>query len=743
MIKNINRIFMFAFLALFLTACKSVTVENPTSDTVYTDAPEIRLTFPKGRPDPLEVTLNGSDITALLNVTEEGATASPEAIASLLTNGVNLLKIVKPSTPTVSFTFDNAGPSIHITEVIEGPTLSVSGYVEDASGITSVTANGNPLTLEEGNRFTAQVPDSSTIEFIAEDSLGYQSTQRYARPSETMTNAMAMRINSDGMGFIVEELENFIEGGDIGAIMRSFNPLQTITILTADYTIYVDDATINRAFLNMDIINSQGSLNTSGDLDNIWARFHVDVDGWILNYTINGELTLDHIGFAGNANVSASNGNVQVGVQNLTLDLDKIRTDIALFPDFLLTPFLELFEGLFENIFASQIEALIPEKLSAFLDAFPDSLVLDLNGNLIKPLILPQQIVSPNNGINIDLDAHISAVTSNGPNALGSAFVDSGTLPAVTTVTPSGDEKHVGVVLSENVINQALVAATESGVLNFEYTNTEIPQPGDIDPNGGDVRVRVVPTTAPIIDLISAQEEGLGRLIFHDFYLAFEIYNEGEANWTKYLGSTLDIDVRADLGITADNTIAIDVVGLPQIVIREIDNDSAIVFDEATAQTLFNEFLPVVLPVIMNAVGAIPLPSFKGYGFSVGDLWVMDNEGYFTAIAGDLVKVAVTATAPRPVTYAQIGNMIASRTLLGSPVIDDEVVTIDVSSDNPSDGDVHYRYSVDGAPYGLWKRRDNIKLYGLRTGSHDVSICSRTALLKENAECESVSFDVN
>lgn len=740
------RILTLAFLALFLTACKTVTVEQPTADSVHTSAPDLVLSFPSGAPDTLEITLNGEDITAQFSVSDSGATATGANIASYLVDGKNALKVVKPNTPTRFFVFDQSGPMVHITNVTEGGSIGISGYVEDPSGIASVTVNGTNVSLDAENNFSVSVANNNFVEFVSTDTNGYVRTQNFARPNVAMNNAMSLRVARSGLDFAVAEIEELLVSDSLSDLLSGLNPILEDSILGNDFEVSVLGANIDDASISFNITGSGGNFNLSGDVYDLVADFSVFIDYiWPLGTgTIDGQFFLDHAGFNADATVTASGGNVNVSVSMNDLDLDTIRSDINNFPDWLLTPIYEIFEWLFELIIKGQVEGLAEEKLGEFLDAFPDSIVIDIDGNQVKPLVSPESVSSPGNGLNIGLGAHIYALTSNGPNQVGSAYEAAGAMPSPTTTAPGDSARDVGVVISENTINQALAAVVESGILNVSLTAADLPGIGDVDPSANNVRVRVAPTTAPVIDLISAQENGLGRLTLNDFYIAFDIIPSGSTEFQTFLGATLDISAAADLGVTDDNAIAIDLVGTPTFVIRELDDEGTIRLDEALAQTLFDEFLPVALTPIMNAIGAIPLPSFEGYGVNVGSLWVVDAAGDYVGLTADLVKVATTAAAPAPMTFANVAGtaQAASFSFGGAPTVKGDTVVISVGGINPSEGDLQFRYSLDGAPYGLWKRGDEITLYGVRSGDHTVSVCARTALLVEDPDCATVEFTV-
>ncbi|MCG8672004.1 MAG: hypothetical protein MI867_21550 [Pseudomonadales bacterium] len=741
-----SRVIALAFVALFLTACKTVTIEQPEADSVHVTAPDVVLTFPSGLPDALEITLNGQDITSQFSVTDAGATANGSSIASYLVDGKNALKVVNPSTPTRFFVYDQSGPVVHILNVTEGGSIGISGYVEDPSGVQSVTVNGSNVSLGEDNTFSVSVANGDFVEFVSTDTNGYVRTQNFARPDVAISNAMNLRVARSGLDFAVAEIESLLVSDSLGDLISGVNPIADDSILGNSYEVNVTDATIEEANISLNITGSNGNLNLSGDVYDVVADFSVFIDYiWPLGTgTIDGSFFLDHAGFNANATVSASGGNVSVAVDVTDLDLDAIRSDINNFPDWLLTPIYEVFEWLFEIIIRGQVEDLAEEKLGEFLNAFPDSIVLDIDGNQIKPLVSPESVSSPSNGLNIGLGAHIYALTSNGPNQVGSAYDDAGTMPTPTTTAPGDEERDVGVVLGENTINQALSAVVESGILNVSMTAADLPGIGDIDPSAANVRVRITPTAAPTIDLKSAFETGLGSLAFNDFFIGFDIIPEGETEFQLFLGATIDIGGTADLGITDDNAIAIDIIGTPTVVVRDLDSSGMIAFDKALAQTLFDEFIPVVLPPVLNAIGAIPLPSFEGYGVNVGSIWVMDNDGDYIGLTADLVKVSTTAAAAVPSTFANLAGtaQAASFSFGGAPTVDGDKVVISVGGINPEEGAMSFKYSLDGAPFGLWKQRDEITLYNLRSGDHTVTVCARSAALVEDPDCATVEFEV-
>jgi hypothetical protein len=748
--------FRFHFLivlALLLSACKNVTVSNPTAESVHTAAPDVALAFPKGKPDTLVVLLNKKDITSMLTISDTGATVSGSAVNALLVDGYNYLEVTKPATPSVRFTVDKSGPTVHVTAVEEGSQLTIRGYVEDPSGIKSVTVNGAALTLGTGNTFTASVANSASyVTFVGTDNLNQVRTQKFARPSVSVTNSMSLRINRRGLDFLTDEVEALLASSALSTLLAGANPLHKESILGNYFEINVTDAKIGSADLSLGIATSgDGTLNVSGTIINFWGTGNLFIDpliGW--DSRTNGTVAADRVTFSSTAKVTIVNSKPTVSLSTLNLGLGNLNVSFGILPSWLLSPIANVFKGIIEWILEGQIKSILPKKMNELLDTFPDSLVLDVNGNKIKPSVLMSTFTSPSNGLNMSMGARLAAQTTNGPKIVGSQWKDMGPVPAATNTSPSGVVRDIGLVISSNVINQALAAATASGMLNVTVSNTDIPGLSNTSgiTAGESVRARLRPASAPTIELVK-RTDGLGTLRMHDLYFAIDTTSGANNAFQLLMGATIDLEVTADLGITDKNAIALEIVGVPTVRVRSIDPTSAFALSERLAQKFLDEVTLKVLPVVMSAIGAVPLPSFEGYGLSVGELWVTDTNANYAALVASLVKTTTTAKSPAPMTYARVKNAtLSSKSGLSSAAASTAVAVkgntavIALDGYNPSEGSLQYRFSLNGAPMSLWKERTSLRFAGLEPGLHTVKVCARTALLVEDPECTSVSFAV-
>ncbi len=750
---DVRHLFLVTLFALFLTACKSVTVTNPTAGTVYLTPPEVQLSFPKGQPDVLTVSLNDRDITSLLTVTSTGATASAGSIASYLRDGENFLRVTNPVTPTVKFIYDISGPMVHITKVTEGGQLNIQGYVEDPSGVKTVTVNGTAMTLASGNTFNMNIANATYVTFVATDNNNKVRTQKFARPSVNVTDSVSVRINRNGLNFVTDEVENVLKSSALGKLISGMNPMKHECILGSCYDINVNDATLKNVDLNLAVqAAGDGTLGVSGTMTGVWAKYAVVIYpliGW--TSTIDGEATASSATFSASAKVSVAAGNkINVTISNLSLSLGTLSASVGVLPSWLVSPFLNAFKGIVEWILAEQLKQILPAKMAEMVDTFPSSMLIEINGNQLKPAILPSTIATPSNGLNISLGARLANVTTNGPKIVGSLWKDMGAVPTATNTSPTGVTKDIGIMMSQNMINQALAAATASGMLNISLTENDLPGIGDVaGVNANDnLRVRLVPTSAPTLELVKASN-GLATFRIQDLYLALDATVDASNTLKLVMGATIDVEATADLGVTDNNALAIEFAGTPRIKIRSIDKASTLILSETLAQGFMDELTPKVLPVVMGMIGAIPLPSFEGYGLSLGEIWVTDTNANFIGIVASMVKASTTASAPAPSTSAYVKNSTVSTTSGTSSAraasavdVSGNVVTIALDGYNPSEGNLQYRYSLDGAFFSPWKERKSIKLYGLSAGLHSIMVCSRTALLVEDTNCASLSFYV-
>jgi len=645
MISTVSRLFILSIFTFLVAACntKAVVVDSPVDGSLYSTPPDIQLTFADGLPDIFQVTLNNQDITSQLTVTEAGATAPGTAIEDYLVDGENFLKVTKPNVVMVAFIYDISGPEVHVTEVIDGASLTVSGYIEDPSDVVLASLNGNALVLAEDNTFTATVPAADYMTFETEDTLGLQRSQVYADGSVTIDDSMAIEIGSEGLEVLINQIEDVLEASSLAPLLESLNPVESMSVLILSAEANVNDVMIGAADLDLIPSGSNGNLSLSGSMADLWLAFDVETAENLLLTTLRqtfpGEATADQVTFTGDINVSANNGVVDVSLENLVVDASGLSLiKVAGIPTWFLDPLLVALDGVVEAILVAELERIIPEKVAPFLTPYTDGMVFDVFGAQITPAIMPMSIGTAGDNIQILLNSNIYAVTDHGPKSIGSRFVEVDVLPEPLLEAPSGQIKTVGLVVSENTLNQAMSALTEAGALNLTVGTTIAPELQGVDLFAKDVRARIVPSSAPHIDLVNGLEDSIGLVTVQDLYVAIESYTDANG-WELVVGATVDVVANAGLSISDDNALVVDAVNLASLKLRDIDDAGMIHTEVSLVKPYFDELMPGLIHISLRSVAAIPLPTFAGLGIGAGEMWVADPNGEYVNVAGNLISI--------------------------------------------------------------------------------------------------------
>lgn len=633
-----KRLLLALSFAFILAGCDAtISIDSPVKNEKYSSPPPIELSFIEGIPSDLQVEINGHDITSDLSINSSGATAPGSVMLPYLKDGNNKLAVVSPESVSVTFQFDLSAPAVHIIDVNDGGGLTVGGYV--SGGLQDLSFNGKSVHVDGSGRFSANISDADFVDVVSVGHTGNTAEATYARPRVELDNALAVRVTGNAVDFMETEVARLLSGSNLGDLLLVMNPLKTDSILGNSYTVNATSASMGTPQVNLEIVGDRRFFIT-GNMPEINVGLEVEIDpliGW--DFSVTGDVGANNSSFESYASITVRNGQIVLDIDDLSIDLTGIQTDIDNFPDWLISPIINLFEGLIERILANEIEKILPGKVTQFLEIMPENLILAIDGKEIKPDILPESIDTVGDNIDIEIGSHIYSLESNGNTALGSLYVETGPLPSPTHVTPSGQARDVGVVMSVNMLNQAMVAAFEAGILNMTVNQSDIPELANLGNGQGTFRVRMLPASPPELRLVSSGS-ALGRCTMRDVTLRFETKPAGESNYTLFFGTTVDVEAFADLNVTPENdALVIEFSGVPEVEILDIDDSGVIDSGEAIIRGLVKRFTPMVLPYVMNEVGAIPIPAFEGYTMKVADIWVMDDKAHFVALAADLISL--------------------------------------------------------------------------------------------------------
>src|SRR5690554_6888879 len=260
---------IFSLLALlsFLTSCVDLfesqySISNLENGKVYvsyhddTNRPagvtqppmpeKIEITY-TSKPSTLPVYLNGFPISDKFTLNATSAEMNVSAINDLLKQGINTL-MVDPLGfgPRVSFTFDNDGPLIDVTDVEEiGSAIGVTLRAVDSAGVNSVTLQAvdyawdgavvggtgsnkdfkiskhtdisSPVALikqpNSNNEWqtSSQLTKSNMYKITALDSHGYKTVNYYLSPEEKINDVFKLRMNKEVLDNAIPLVESKIQ----------------------------------------------------------------------------------------------------------------------------------------------------------------------------------------------------------------------------------------------------------------------------------------------------------------------------------------------------------------------------------------------------------------------------------------------------------------------------------------------------------------------------------------------------
>lgn len=747
-------------LVLVVAACAKVDIQAPADNSVSDLKPtDFEVTFSQGTPNKINMYLNSVKVTQHFTITGSGATASGTDLDPYIFSGRNIFRVAtETQNKQITFFYDTDGPQVHVLTA-DRTAGTIEGYLEDPSGAVSLTLDGVAVALDESLGFSTTFNGSLDInEFIAEDTYGHVSTTQYAKntfsgSSESDRTVMSARLNNGGFTFLGDVLAEEIEDMEFANISIGFPLLfdlriQDISVGRPDFDINVfrdgDDDDILQVYANIPDV----------EFATTFAFFifpHVNVaDTKIDRLVLDTNLLLSIIDSDLDFSIK---GNTRAVVHGLDLNIAVIE----LLPlvggviDAVISGVTNAFVNLFIGLFTPLITDIAIPLLSDFVEELPISLTFAIDGNELQASVLPTYLEAFSNGVTVDLDGSVIA-----PNpdpevipTLGYVYVD-GETPTISVQTPSGDDFDMGVGISSNFINQALLAAHESGLTTLQIRPDNTPgaspegvsviQSEEDDIQQADlIGMSLIPASAPYLLFDGDDQLALGKLVWDDVILEFDLKRIGWEDYQNIFHAKFNLEVPFELD-AQDGFLVIGIEQIPEIFITESNNTGAIQLTPDFINGILKYFLPVIMPAVADRLKSVPLPRVAGYSIHPDDFWVTGASSNTLALGGTMVKIEDTEAAPEPTTILTSGA-VGSSVSSSAVEVENGEVTIQVDGINPSAGILESRYRVDNGPWSVWKPRSEIHLPLLLGGRHVVEVCSRTLLMKVETGCPTVEFD--
>lgn len=788
---SLFRGFLLMALLALLAGCKQpVEIVSPVKDAVSNTAPEFRIRFNKGVPDTFTATINGTAIDQGA-FTVAGNDVFMAVSLAQLRAGDNEFAVTAPNEVKRIFHLDQVGPVIHILSGGGTNPRQVTGYLFDRGGATSLSINGQNVTLGTGGSFSAEVADANQFNFVAQDIYGYSTQESFAKLGQTFNPALAVRINQQGLA---DSLPN--------AILRIVESLDFNSFITNPVSQSCGNALIAdacAAFNINDIDLTQGSTVSIVALNGNRLRANIGLSRLDLDTTattfarcksflcggsgsIFGQLYFSGVTTVQNTNIAAefivnvNDGNVSVQIVDGTLDVDLPANGLQVDIDFgavedipfigdlmntVINGIINGLVGILSSIIVDIADGFIAGPISSLINGLisnllPDSIAVPVANTTLNLGFSPQGFATSNGGFDLVLANSIS-IAANDPAVLpplGSLYV-AGNAPApYPQTTRNGTPVDLTATVSANLINQVLTEAYKGGLLNIQLDETNgltigallgIPDfPVELE-GVTDWNLQVTGATPPKVKIIPQADASQGLIAVDLLDLTLKLNLNFGDGMQEVLNTKVDIQSPFDLGITPDNKLTIGIEAIPTVNVHTFQfRLNGLVLNTGTTDAIRNliaTIAPQFLPKALEAIGGIPVPAIAGFSLQLRDIWNPNaTNNAFLSLGGNLVSVAAAASAAAPVVSAQVEEKAFSAFFSKVSVDEQRRATITVSGENPGSDPLEYRYRVNGGFWTVWKPRETIELSYLPAGDNTVEVCARTDLLQE--DCTQVYVNV-
>lgn len=213
---------LLTLLSVFLQGCPfdDFVIVAPEKEEFFVDTIPLHYEFTYAESPPESIALNGIGVLDYF-VMEDGVGVAPGAdLEAFLKQGINTLTI-EPNMlgPRVDFFVDTEGPSIIITKVTGNGTKTITGTVQDPSGVSFLSINSVNATITEDIVFSVSVPSSDTYNFVSEDTDGRQSTGSYNTRDTVLENGLKVRIAQSALDEALPVTQEIIEDLDFNDLL--------------------------------------------------------------------------------------------------------------------------------------------------------------------------------------------------------------------------------------------------------------------------------------------------------------------------------------------------------------------------------------------------------------------------------------------------------------------------------------------------------------------------------------------
>ena len=574
---------------------------------------------------------------------------------------------------------DSTGPQIRVTtpqrgaEIpsLAGPTVSVTGSVSDPwTGVTAVTINGEPATLQAGGLFSYNMtPQQGLNEIVVEATDGDGNTSDHFQtylwgdflvPGDWNEDGILARLNQGAIDMLEAMIEEMIEGGSltdglVGNVYSSPSYCLDLWIVELCGQFLLDVNAVSVGDLEMELTPH----NPTGGFPDGYLTFAMDLMGIAITLEPIGvfsacapllgcasetvsfdaiigadEINLDvDVGLHVDSNneIQVSLANTSVGIDGLYLDL----SDLGIVGDILgsvTTWILGIFEPIFEALLPPIMEAALPGVLE---DAFADLAIaqeLDLLGATLEIAAVPQDIAIDDWGMTIAMESAVAAE----PSLTAPATLGSWRRPVYDLPTFSTTSYDFGLGMADNFLNQLMHSVWQGGVMDFSMDSEELgldlTDIGDFLPLT-EIAFETYPLLPPVID---TGPSGLLELQLGDMLV--NVYGDPGGSYGLMMQLAVTLYAEAEVLVDADGLLEFELYE-PVIVMDYVTSDWPDL-DGEVVEDLMDAVIELIVPQVTGALdelGGIELPELAGFGLESPAVTREPIPIYYITASGSLV----------------------------------------------------------------------------------------------------------
>lgn len=632
------------------------------------------------RPSNLVIGLNGVHVQKYFTFGPTSAVASGSDLKDFLLQGKNILKLNPQNiiAPSVSFTFDDAGPKVVVQEVSNTPNvIEVRGELRDPSGANSLTVNGNQATVNQDGTFSVtidRVAADQDYTFIATDKINLSSTTLMAPPGRDFKQSIKARVDQATISKMLPLITGIvgndglkIKGADILPAGGRLFSLTWQGLFKEPYGVSADLDTLALGGIEVNefsiVQDKQGEIFLDANLKNMNVGIFAYIFNGLIPYRTDIPVIarIGDIRFRAGVKLAATNGEMKIQLTDIDfhisrfdIDFTSIRTEMQQLDGQLQNPgdnnalgnAINDVIAAIANGISTPVSKLLVSALNPVLEKALTELVVSANLNIgnaglnFKTSI--QELGTQNGNIVVGLSGRLQATPLDPgvPPALASVYTP-GALPEL-----SYDKGGLGAIISGNFINQATLAAFRSGLTNISIITSDISNIknlvngihfgtivyGQNLGNEGDIRVRVMPRS-PANFTFFGKTVTAAQIALHNWDIFIE-RKSGNA-YTPLMVIGIDVTIPIGLGVNSDNRIAINQMTTPDINILK----AQVLGFQLPAKTIDNvvDFVvPIIFSQLKQTIATIKVPTIAGITLLPEEILSVGDQNQHLAFYGSL-----------------------------------------------------------------------------------------------------------